>query len=156
MTSPADLNALVLRISKAIVWAQDHRSEWLEYLLRDVNCALTAAPREGSLWVHQKTGGAYRVIGEGWIEATETEAIIYQAQPDGRVWIRPKAEFYDGRFRRIPEPTLQPTPDKMDKANTSCPIAGNTTTGWREMFDAAPTIDDLLSSGEATGRRREG
>lgn len=49
---------------------------------------------------HLKTGGLYRVLLKGKIEADLTEAVAYEAQ-DGTVWIRPAAEFYDGRFAAL-------------------------------------------------------
>lgn len=56
----------------------------------------------GSLWRHKKSGGFYRVVMHCTIEATLTPAIAYksEAAPDATVWIRPAAEFMDGRFER--------------------------------------------------------
>ena len=45
-------------------------------------------------------GGLYRVLGEGIWETDRTIAVIYQ-DADGTVWMRPKAEFDDGRFSKI-------------------------------------------------------
>ena len=45
-------------------------------------------------------GGLYRVIGEGIWEADRTEAVIYQ-DSDGTIWVRPRAEFEDGRFSKV-------------------------------------------------------
>ena len=52
----------------------------------------------GSKWVHHK-GGQYQVIAVGYIEADLTPAVIYT--DGGLVWVRPAAEFLDGRFRRL-------------------------------------------------------
>lgn len=48
---------------------------------------------------HRK-GGLYRVILEGIWEPARSEVVIYDDR-DGAVWVRPKAEFYDGRFEAI-------------------------------------------------------
>lgn len=45
---------------------------------------------------HRK-GGLYRVIARGEIEADLTPCVIYDDRA-GRVWVRPAAEFDDGRF----------------------------------------------------------
>lgn len=45
---------------------------------------------------HRK-GGLYRVIARGSLEADLTPAVVYD-DAEGRVWIRPAAEFDDGRF----------------------------------------------------------
>lgn len=50
---------------------------------------------------HKKTDGLYTILHHGWIEATETEAVIYVSHQDGRIWVRPSDEFYDGRFEIV-------------------------------------------------------
>jgi hypothetical protein len=47
---------------------------------------------------HLKTGGLYRVLHEGAIEANLTPCIIYQNVASGAIWVRPSSEFWDGRF----------------------------------------------------------
>lgn len=47
---------------------------------------------------HVKSGGHYTVVCEAMIEATMTPAVVYRAAKDHTVWIRPRAEFCDGRF----------------------------------------------------------
>ena len=51
---------------------------------------------------HLKTGGKYRVLSENArIEAEGMDGeyqVAYQSLKDGQVWVRPKAEFFDGRF----------------------------------------------------------
>lgn len=50
-------------------------------------------------WTHVKTGGQYIVLGHGFIESGRVDAVIYQSlAEDETVWVRPEAEFYDGRF----------------------------------------------------------
>lgn len=56
----------------------------------------------GSRWKHLKTGHTYRAREQVIIEATMTPAIVYgreDATPG--LWVRPLAEFLDGRFERL-------------------------------------------------------
>lgn len=45
---------------------------------------------------HRK-GGLYRVLAVGVLEADRSNAVIYD-DATGQIWVRPEAEFYDGRF----------------------------------------------------------
>lgn len=47
---------------------------------------------------HVKSGGDYTVICEATIEATMVPAVVYKAEKDGTLWVRPTKEFCDGRF----------------------------------------------------------
>lgn len=59
-------------------------------------------PRPFTRWRHLKTGNEYVVLGVGMIEATLTAAVLYRrAVGDPLVWVRPLAEFLDGRFVEI-------------------------------------------------------
>ena len=53
---------------------------------------------EMPVYRHIKTGGLYRVLRHGRIEADLRAVVIYESLADGRVWVRPTDEFYDGRF----------------------------------------------------------
>lgn len=50
---------------------------------------------------HLKSGGQYRVIGLGKIEANLEEVYIYEALVNQTLWVRPKAEMEDGRFIKL-------------------------------------------------------
>lgn len=53
-------------------------------------------------WYHYKTRHFYEVIGFGLNEATLTPVVIYrQVGENGPMWVRPCAEFFDGRFRQV-------------------------------------------------------
>ena len=62
---------------------------------------------------HFRNRQVYRMIGIGTIEATEEEAVVYQAMyGERRIWIRPKTNFFEevmhegkmvARFQAIPE-----------------------------------------------------
>ena len=61
------------------------------------------AIQRGALFYHTKAEHTYVVLGVGVIEADLTPAVIYtrwRPQPEDNkdVWIRPRAEFQDGRF----------------------------------------------------------
>lgn len=60
--------------------------------------AAAAGKRREAEWRHVKTGGLYTLIGRGRIEADFSAVIIYRAAKDGTIWVRPEAEFMDGRF----------------------------------------------------------
>lgn len=67
---------------------------------------MTALPRPRGPFVpthrHRK-GGEYRVLGRAVWEPDRTEAVIYD-DAEGNVWVRPAAEFDDGRFTPLPAP----------------------------------------------------
>lgn len=53
------------------------------------------------LYRHEKTGGVYQVICNAQLEKTGEPVIVYSNVATGEVWVRPAAEFNDGRFTRI-------------------------------------------------------
>lgn len=50
---------------------------------------------------HKKTGGLYRIIAKGRLEIDLTPVVIYQALATHEYWVRPTAEFDDGRFDKL-------------------------------------------------------
>ena len=54
------------------------------------------------IWKHTKTGGLYQVLAYGYEEKDLTRVVIYRkvSIEDLTVWVRPAAEFHDGRFVR--------------------------------------------------------
>ena len=44
-----------------------------------------------------KKGGLYRVVAHGLLEADRSDVVVYD-DAEGTTWVRPAAEFYDGRF----------------------------------------------------------
>lgn len=56
---------------------------------------------KGEVWRHKKTDGLYKIIEIGIEEKDLTEAIVYKSLQDGKIWIRNKEEFLDGRFEKV-------------------------------------------------------
>jgi hypothetical protein len=59
-----------------------------------------AMPTESkTYWKHVKSGGMYTVLhDDAEIESTLERAVVYRSLEGGRIWVRPHAEFFDGRF----------------------------------------------------------
>ncbi|AFZ66049.1 DUF1653 domain-containing protein [Deinococcus peraridilitoris] len=53
------------------------------------------------LWRHKKTGGIYEEIARGRLEHDETPVVVYRHCLKAEVWVRPEAEFMDGRFEPL-------------------------------------------------------
>lgn len=64
---------------------------------------------------HLKRGTTYQIIGEGLLQTAVSRGawddlpVTIYAGEDGRFWVRPTAEFSDGRFEALPTPP-QPSP----------------------------------------------
>ncbi len=60
----------------------------------------------GALWRHKRSGGVYRVMAYATRESDLVPVIVYEPEPPqgGPVWVRPSAEFFDGRFALFTEP----------------------------------------------------
>lgn len=65
----------------------------------------------GTRWRHKKRGSEYVVV-DGMAEVqvsegrelTDYECVVVYKGTDGRHWVRPRAEFFDGRFEPLPTP----------------------------------------------------
>lgn len=55
-----------------------------------------------SLWRHRK-GGVYRIVCVAFREQTMTPEVVYEDTTQPVTYIRPYAEFMDGRFERVAE-----------------------------------------------------
>ena len=54
------------------------------------------------IWQHVKTGGLYELVEtKAMMRADITAVVIYRSLFDGQLWVRPHAEFFDGRFRNL-------------------------------------------------------
>ena len=68
---------------------------------RAIQCADCAYTDWEPTHRHVRSGGFYQMRHRhAVIEATMTPATIYEAM-DGTLWVRPQAEFHDGRFVEI-------------------------------------------------------
>jgi hypothetical protein len=61
----------------------------------------------GMRFKHRVRGTCYTVLGRAVLKtkqpvSDEQELIVYVGA-DGRLWVRPLAEFYDGRFEKLGE-----------------------------------------------------
>lgn len=64
------------------------------------------------LYTHVKTGNLYEVIdSDAKEERTCDSVVVYQSLETGKTWVRPKDEFFDGRF--VPAKTIKDIFDEM-------------------------------------------
>lgn len=83
---------------------------------------------------HVKTGGLYRLIAGGRMEADLAPVAIYD-DAQGRTWVRPSQSFYDGRFESV-------SAAESDGAGRVVTIGR---TGRIVTIDGTPEVDDLMS-----------
>lgn len=53
------------------------------------------------IYRHMKSDGLYAFICEAKLEADLSPVIVYQSLEHGTIWVRPRAEFFDGRFKEV-------------------------------------------------------
>lgn len=57
---------------------------------------------EHSLYIHKKSGGVYKVLGDEVINTTNDrdgqEMVFYVSLESGMTFVRERHEFFDGRF----------------------------------------------------------
>lgn len=63
-------------------------------------------PLGAATFKHVKRGGIYRVLGSATLQASTgvadlDELVIYEGVADQRLFVRPRAEFFDGRFEPV-------------------------------------------------------
>jgi len=76
----------------------EYKEQWRVY----ARAALSALGGWEPTHQHRK-GGLYRVIARGKLEADLSPVVVYEAK-DGTTWVRPEAEFDDGRFTDLRRP----------------------------------------------------
>jgi hypothetical protein len=57
--------------------------------------------REHASHRHVKTQGVYILLHRALLEKDKTPMCVYQGVVTGQIWVRPAAEFDDGRFMQI-------------------------------------------------------
>ena len=74
---------------------------------RDLPPKIVPTPHTGNLWEHKK-GGVYKLLNEATLKIDETSqdwddeiVIIYKSVDNGELFVRPKKEFFDGRFVKV-------------------------------------------------------
>jgi hypothetical protein len=115
-----DMPAEELRLHMGEMSAQEMRTaraaiRWANAVAGETDMSGAGAPTH-----RHKKGGLYRLIARGRIEATLEPCAIYEGVGTGLVWVRPEAEFGDGRFTPlVPEadlPVLAPLPEREGDA----------------------------------------
>lgn len=99
------------RITSLEVYAlTDPLMDILERCVPVASTALASARPEGwhPTYRHKKRGTTYRVIGEARVQCDMAlkdmaHVVVYEGE-DGAKWVRPTAEFDDGRFEEIAVP----------------------------------------------------
>lgn len=61
-------------------------------------------------WKHKKRGTTYDLYGIGTLQTDKPlsdnhTVVVYVSRTDGKVWVRPIDEFYDGRFEEVSLPS---------------------------------------------------
>lgn len=51
-----------------------------------------------SFYLHRETGNHYVIIGRAKRESDQEPMIVYRKINTNEKWVRPEAEFFDGRF----------------------------------------------------------
>ncbi|CAB4219406.1 hypothetical protein UFOVP1619_7 [uncultured Caudovirales phage] len=91
-----------LEAEKIDVHGADAR-DWADALF----AAYALGKRHATEWrpthKHLKSGHVYRVIVRAEIESDLRPCVVYDDKA-GRTWVRPAAEFDDGRFQPLPAP----------------------------------------------------
>ncbi|HML29892.1 MAG: DUF1653 domain-containing protein [Ancylobacter novellus] len=60
---------------------------------------------KGTVFRHRKRGSTYTVVANATLQtsspiADDASVVIYQSE-DGKLWVRPVDEFFDGRFEEL-------------------------------------------------------
>lgn len=57
--------------------------------------------RRPARYRHVRTGGTYELLGDAIKESDLSTLALYRCEATGQVWVRPWAQFHDGRFEEI-------------------------------------------------------
>jgi hypothetical protein len=70
--------------------------------IKSITNRLSNEGKPMNLYRHKKTGGVYAVLIENAvIESDQTPCVVYQGVDQSVTWVRPAAEFHDGRFEKL-------------------------------------------------------
>lgn len=91
---------LVAKIAAAVLRAEKEGKNVVE--------AVTAAMATGPVFRHVKRGTLYELIHQsarmqhGAVSAVDMQTVVvYRSLADDSIWVRPRKEFFDGRFVRV-------------------------------------------------------
>jgi hypothetical protein len=108
-------DAAVRMDERMIAEGRGARVAWVD-LARQLERDLAAARRDAQAlprFRHVKTGGVYQVLCECRREVDDEPMIAYRSEATNVVWVRPKTEFYDGRFAALAADDAQRMPKLM-------------------------------------------
>ena len=55
----------------------------------------------GTLWKHSKSEALYQFLHEARQEVDLSHVVVYKSLDTSTIWVRPRSEFFDGRFEHI-------------------------------------------------------
>ncbi|MGI4860491.1 MAG: DUF1653 domain-containing protein [Janthinobacterium lividum] len=79
---------------------------------------------ENTVFKHQRTGRLYAFVLKAKLEASGEEVVVYRSLKSGRTWVRPSAEFFDGRY------ALATAAQKLEEAPNELMHTQNLGMGW--------------------------
>lgn len=121
---------------------------------------LDMTPRDGSRWRHKKRGSTYSVMGVASAQVVGDPieegamAVVYRSEHDGSLWLRPAAEFMDGRFEPLTEatPRADDMPEMVPPASVRAQILPNVGGDARRLY--ALVINTAFRDGVLAARSR--
>lgn len=75
--------------------------------LHEAAAAIGTLPGGVTIWRHKVRGTTYTVVGEATMQDSyhgvrdHDTMVVYRSLEDGRLWVRAKSEFEDGRFVEV-------------------------------------------------------
>lgn len=90
----------------------DHRGWEISVFLASLESNGYCIVRSPASATHKKRGSEYDVLGGAEIQASspinEGDVVtVYRCKDDGKLWARPVAEFFDGRFEIAARPKIE-------------------------------------------------
>ena len=72
---------------------------WAVEVARAVLTAVSERDPPPARYRHVKSGGVYEIVTLAQMESDGAEVVVYRpTNGEARTWVRPRAEFFDGRF----------------------------------------------------------
>jgi len=105
---------------------------------------------------HVKRGSTYEIISVGEDENNRgTQLVVYRGEDDGKIWVRPADQFFDGRFEQLSDSPLEKALHHCISSaaalyNWHCAIKGVDVRMCPGRSDLAEMVDSAFP-GEADG-----